>query len=104
MKNSIFILILTFFSYMNFADAADHTGSISKINLNSAVANRGICIQMSPLIPTTSQWACLYDETKHLYKEMTSTLLAAYTTRRQCRISWSTEIDSKGDIFLIECE
>jgi hypothetical protein len=77
-------------------------GSIAKLHLNGAVATRGVCIQMQPVLSGTG-WACLY-QSHALYKETTATLLAARMAEKTCFIAWgSLDADGHKIISLVEC-
>ena len=103
MKKNILSLLI-FFTLVTPVFAGTQTGVISTLNLNANVDGRGLCIQMTPDIETGSSWACLFDPSSHLYKEITSVLLAAYTAKLTCRVDWGIENNGKGEINLVECK
>ena len=103
MKNNWAILfILVFLSAFSFAGS--HSGTVSKIHLNKGVSSRGVCIQMSPSAPTSGGWLCLYGSGGHLYSEMTSLILMAYSTKIECTVTWfSVGVDGHASLDVIEC-
>jgi hypothetical protein len=73
------------------ADSA--AGKITVFHMNGEVADRGVCFQMIPAV-AGQPWMCLYKD-NYLYKEITSTLMAAYLADRPCTITWNT-LDANG--------
>lgn len=84
------------------ATAETRTGAVSEYHLNSTVANRGVCIKLSPGLPGTG-WACVWKDNP-LYSEISQTLLQAQVNNRQCSIVW-TSTDSAGHaiISMVSC-
>ena len=82
--------------------AAQHTGTIERIHLNTTVSDRGVCVRTTPTGPGTG-WFCLWEDT-HLYQETTAVLRDAYTNFRACLFNWHTT-DPHGHnlINLLEC-
>jgi predicted S18 family serine protease len=85
LNSLLFVALLTVASH-----ACANQGVIINLHLNGTVADRGVCIQMSPAIATPG-WACLY-KSNLLYKETTAALMAAYTAGKTCGVS----VEAKG--------
>jgi hypothetical protein len=92
-----FILIVTLAFLPIFVGAAGHQGVISQVHINSNVANRGLCVQMEPAIPTSTGWGCIWSDSNARHTEITSMLLTGYAASKQCAISWG-ETDSSGHV------
>ena len=96
------LLILCVLFVAATSSAEEHTAEVSRIHFNPALVDRGVCVMTVPTLST--DWACLYNPSGHLYKEMTSMLLSAYAARSTCRFVW-TEMDDAGfaKIRMLEC-
>jgi hypothetical protein len=78
-----------------------HIGTITMFHLNGDVADRGVCVQMTPALPA-SGYACLW-KANPLYKEITTLLLAGYMVGKSCRVAWAAPTDGLLQIVWAEC-
>jgi hypothetical protein len=81
-------------------------GTIVAMSLNSEVPGRGLCVQMSvqsgsPPLPAQA-WACLASSNP-LNKEITSLLMSAYLSGRQCTVWTKASASLPNEIRALEC-
>ena len=74
--------------------AAQAGGTIPVYHLKGTYQGRGLCVQMSPALPTPGGWACVW-RTNGLYSEIMDTIRDAHFRGAQCTIAWSTT-DANG--------
>ncbi|MBN3947778.1 MAG: hypothetical protein V7K14_24230 [Nostoc sp.] len=82
------------------ADSA--SGTISEYYLDSAVAGRGVCLQMNPTLPTVGGWACLWKNSA-LYQEISDLLREGYSANKTCSVTWTTYRGGLAAIDLAAC-
>ncbi|MBD2447523.1 hypothetical protein H6G76_10130 [Nostoc sp. FACHB-152] len=87
----------------NTASLADSaSGKIREYHLNSQVAQRGVCIQLNPTLPTPGGWLCLWKDNS-LYKEITDLLLEGYSAQKTCSVTWTTYRGGYAAIDYMSC-
>lgn len=82
---------------------ATGTGTINVYHLNSTITGRGVCVQLTPALPTSGGWACLL-KANPLYNEITSLLLEGFSQKKSCSVTWSsTTPEGYGIITIVQC-
>lgn len=67
------------------------SGQIATYHLNSAIAGRGLCLQVTNP-PPDMPWACLY-QSNPLYRELSTFLMSSYLTGRTITLF----LDARGN-------